>query len=39
MSALSAFLNPTVTTEEKELIVSKRFLDERANPPPSASAL
>ena len=34
MSALSAFLNPTVTTEEKELIVSKRFLDEKGKPAP-----
>ena len=26
MSALSAFLHPAVPTEEKELVISKRFL-------------
>lgn len=34
MSALSAFLNPTVTTEEKEVIISKRFLGEDGKPTP-----
>lgn len=34
MSALSAFLNPTVTTEEKEVIISKRFLGEDGKPVP-----
>lgn len=34
MSALSAFLNPTVTSEEKEVIISKRFLDEKGKPVP-----
>ena len=34
MSALSAFLNPTVTSEEQEIIVSKRFLDEKGKPAP-----
>ena len=28
MSALSAFLHPAVTREEKEIIISKRFLSE-----------
>ena len=32
MSALSAFLHPTVTTEEKEVIISKRFLGEDGKP-------
>lgn len=34
MSAFSAFLNPTVTKEEKEIVISKRFLDEKGNPKP-----
>ena len=34
MSALSAFLHPTVTTEEKEVIISKRFLGEDGKPVP-----
>lgn len=34
MSALSAFLHPTVTTEEKEVIISKRFLGEDGKPTP-----
>lgn len=34
MSALSAFLNPAVTTEEKEVIISKRFLGEDGKPVP-----
>lgn len=34
MSALSAFLNPTVTTEEKEVVISKRFLGEDGKPVP-----
>ena len=32
MSKLSAFLHPAITGEEKEIIVSKRFLDEKGNP-------
>lgn len=34
MNALSAFLHPTVTTEEKEVIISKRFLGEDGKPVP-----
>ncbi len=34
MSALSAFLHPTVTREEKEVIISKRFLGEDGKPVP-----
>ena len=34
MSALSAFLHPVVTREEKEVIISKRFLGEDGNPVP-----
>ena len=34
MSALSAFLKPAVTAEEKEIVVSKRFLDEKGKPIP-----
>ena len=34
MSALSAFLHPTVTCEEKEVIISKRFLGEDGKPVP-----
>lgn len=34
MSALSAFLNPTITIEEKEVIISKRFLGEDGKPVP-----
>ena len=34
MSNLSAFLKPAYLREEKELIISKRFLDEQGNPAP-----
>lgn len=34
MSNLSAFLNPVSLYEEKEVVVSKRFLDEDGNPVP-----
>lgn len=34
MSKLSAFLNPVTTREEKEVVISKRFLDEQGNPVP-----
>lgn len=34
MSALSAFLHPAVTREEKEVIISKRFLGEDGKPVP-----
>lgn len=34
MSALSAFLHPSVTREEKEVIISKRFLGEDGKPVP-----
>jgi hypothetical protein len=34
MSALSAFLHPAVTCEEKEIIISKRFLGEDGKPVP-----
>lgn len=34
MSKLSAFLNPVITREEKEVIVSKRFQDEKGDPVP-----
>lgn len=34
MSALSAFLHPAVTREEKEVIISKRFLGEDGKPTP-----
>jgi len=34
MSAFSAFLHPTVTKEEKEIVISKRFVDEKGNPKP-----
>lgn len=34
MNALSAFLHPTVTREEKEVIISKRFLGEDGKPVP-----
>lgn len=34
MSKLSAFLNPVTTQEEKEVVISKRFLDEKGNPVP-----
>lgn len=32
MSALSAFLHPTVTCEEKEVVISRRFLGEDGKP-------
>lgn len=32
MSALSAFLNPVVTAEEKDVVISKRFQDEAGKP-------
>lgn len=34
MSKLSAFLHPVTTQEEKEVVISKRFLDEKGNPVP-----
>lgn len=34
MSALSAFLHPTVTCEEKEVVISRRFLGEDGKPVP-----
>lgn len=34
MSRLSAFLNPITTEETKEVIVSKRFVDENGKPVP-----
>lgn len=34
MSNLSAFLKPAYLREEKELVISKRFLDEQDNPAP-----
>ena len=34
MSKLSAFLNPVTTQEEKEVVISKRFLDENGSPVP-----
>lgn len=34
MSVLSAFLHPVVTREEKEVIISKRFLGEDGKPVP-----
>ena len=34
MSALSAFLHPAVTREEKEVIISRRFLGEDGKPVP-----
>lgn len=34
MSKLSAFLHPVITQEEKEIVISKRFVDEKGNPVP-----
>lgn len=34
MSKLSAFLHPVTTQEEKEVVVSKRFLDDQGTPVP-----
>ena len=34
MSKLSAFLHPVTTQEEKEIVISKRFQDEKGNPVP-----
>ena len=34
MSKLSAFLNPVVSNEEKEVVISKRFVDEKGDPIP-----
>lgn len=34
MSKLSAFLHPVAVREEKEIVISKRFLDEKGNPVP-----
>lgn len=34
MSKLSAFLNPVTSGEEKEIVISKRFLDENGAPMP-----
>ena len=32
MSNLSAFLHPVTVQEEKEIVISRRFLDEDGNP-------
>lgn len=34
MSELSAFLHPAVVSEEKEIVISPRFLDEKGKPIP-----
>ena len=34
MSKLSAFLNPVTSDEEKEIVISKRFVDEKGDPIP-----
>lgn len=34
MSKLSAFLHPVSTGEEKEVVISNRFVDEKGNPVP-----
>lgn len=34
MSNLSAFLNPVTADEEKEIVISKRFVDAKGNPVP-----
>lgn len=34
MATLSAFLNPVTVKEEKEVIISNRFVDENGNPVP-----
>ena len=34
MSKLSAFLHPVTTSEEKEIVISTRFQDEKGNPVP-----
>lgn len=34
MSKLSAFLHPVTTQEEKEVVISNRFQDEKGNPVP-----
>lgn len=34
MNALTAFLHPAVVSEEKEIVISKRFLDEEGKPVP-----
>lgn len=34
MSSLHAFLNPVITREEKEIIISNRFQDENGKPVP-----
>lgn len=34
MSKLSAFLHPVTTQEEKEVVISKRFVDGQGNPAP-----
>lgn len=34
MSRLSAFLNPVTSGEEKEIVISNRFLDENGTPVP-----
>ena len=34
MSKLSAFLNPVTSDEKKEVIISKRFVDEKGDPIP-----
>lgn len=34
MSKLSAFLNPVTSDEEKEIVISRRFVDEKGDPIP-----
>lgn len=34
MSKLSAFLNPVTSDEKKEIVISKRFVDEKGDPIP-----
>ena len=34
MSKLSAFLHPVTSDEEKEIVISKRFVDEKGDPIP-----
>ncbi len=34
MSKLSTFLHPVAVSEEKEIVISKRFQDEKGNPVP-----
>lgn len=34
MSKLSAFLHPIINQEEKEIVISRRFVDEQGEPIP-----